>query len=189
MKVVTLDAREMMVAALSGAMRRISGLKNRRSQNANYDTFCNEAWGDEIESSMAEVALAKYLNQYWRVGAFEQRHSGDVGNGIEARWTRYKNGHLILMPKDADDHVYYLITGRAGTYQIHGFIEGWQGKKQQWWTNECNGQKVRGFAFFVPPAALTPLIELGTVAQPVVDGDDQFLKALEASRLKHETRR
>jgi hypothetical protein len=107
-------------------------------------------YAQRIESTAAELALAKYLGL-----PFEIRFNtgkGDVGE-IEVRWAQEERYGLIVRPDDPPDPPYVLVTGRAGLYHLQGWLYGHEAMRPEW-SRSPNG---RPPVFIAPQAALHAL--------------------------------
>ena len=157
--IITLKRHELFMGAQAGMLRRLSALRRQRQERRG--TPPQDLWGIDIEASLAELAVAKAFGLYWeRFADTPSELEGDVGR-LQVRSTWRDNGRLILHREDKDDAAFVLVTGRAPTYTIRGWIAGAKGKQEQWW-NEGDGRP----AFFVPQDALsltTPPAAGGTV--------------------------
>ncbi len=150
---VTLTPSEFVLAAQVGARRRVANLLVQRHGAHGAP----DAWGPDIEGACAECAAAKALGVYWLSSvSFSERQAGDLAGGIEVRATERADGCLLLHPRDHDDRPYVLVTGRAPTFVVVGFVFGRDGKRPEWWRED-----VRSPAWFVPQAALRGVGELG----------------------------
>lgn len=148
---VTLDSREQLMAAMAGIMRRISAIRKGRKEP--YGTPKADLWGNDIESSGAEAAVAKALNLYW-TSVKEKVGPGDVGN-FEVRSTNRADGSLIVHDRDPDDVPFILVRGTFPDYEIVGWMFGRDAKDEKY--------RFRGDgrpAFFVPGTHLRDVEEL-----------------------------
>ena len=147
---VRLDWSEVILGAMAGVHRQVENLKAGR-QNA-YGMPVSESWGAHIEGALAEQALAKGLNKYFRgKGRFGEP---DLSEGIECRLRTNPNHSLILHKKDKDGNRFYLVTGREGKYDIAGWCYGYEGKKEEYWADPTGANRP---AYFVPSNVLRPL--------------------------------
>lgn len=151
MRIVTLTADELEAAAHQGIKRRCSHFR-RNAQERNGGERNTDNWGSDIESIAAEIAYAKATNKYHAALSWETRYNGDV-DGKEIRHTPYANGHLLLHDDAHDDRRYILVTGREGTYAIHGWIWGRDGKDPKYLADPCGGRP----AYWVPQSALNEI--------------------------------
>lgn len=147
---VVLSVAEVMQGVVAGAMRRI---RNRKLQTADRYGAPPSPWDADIEGAMAEMAVAKYLGEFWSYGKWS---TPDTSGGRQVRSTRHKDGRLILYKGDADDDVFVLVRGGDGVYEIAGWIVAKDGKKEEYWTNP---DTVR-CAYFVPQSVLHPIERL-----------------------------
>ena len=107
-------------------------------------------WDMDIEGACAELAVAKHTNLVW--GAVNKGNvSADVGSHYGVRYTRYKQGRLIIHDSDPDEFLFWLVTGGSGTYDICGYILGKDAKKDKWLDDPTGRNRP---AYFVPQYAL-----------------------------------
>jgi hypothetical protein len=81
-----------------------------------YIAECSEAVG-------AEIAVAQYFgikNFTPTVNTFKSE--ADIGARIEVKWTKYRDGHLVIRASDRLKDVAVLVTGRGPVYDIAGWI-------------------------------------------------------------------
>jgi len=145
MSEIVLSAAEIIHGAQAGVMRRVNNIKNNRHQKYGADAY--DAWTMDIEGALGEMALAKYLGVYWE--GYGIKAGSDV-SGDDVRTTKYSNGRLIMHPDDHDDRRYWLVTGQSGTYNIRGWIMGYDGKHSDYWEDPQGGRA----AYFVPQSRL-----------------------------------
>lgn len=151
---VTLTTDELHQAVAVAAQRRISCIFGRKVAQ-HYDDLDGGEWSTEIESCCAEIAVAKWMGLYWAGGVFSgKRAEHDVGNK-QVRHTVYPNGCLIIYPEDNPDDRYILVTGKAPTYRIVGWMLGREvmraGKESDWWKLPV---KKRSPSWWVPQKCL-----------------------------------
>jgi len=75
------------------------------------------------EAAGAEIALAKYYGKpdfTPTIGTFKQQ--ADLGSSFEVKWTKWKEGHLIIKPSDRNTDIAVLVVGTSPTYFIAGWI-------------------------------------------------------------------
>lgn len=104
---------------------------------------------DQIEASCAELAVAQHLNLHWNFAYERNTEVGDVG-GYEVRWVRKPGSRLLVRPGDTFARPYVLIEGKAGCYQLVGWLRGTE-LKPEWLTDFGNG---RPAVYAVPRSAL-----------------------------------
>ena len=143
---VILTPAEILNAAIAGVMRQSHVIK--KDLKGRYNEPLNNCWQRHIEGCLTECAMAKHLNLYWQgKGEPGDRDLGD--QEIRSAQQHYKR--LMLHPRDKDDSKYWFLTGQYGTYRIHGWIMGGDGKKKEYWEKPTKDQDA---AFFVPGAIL-----------------------------------
>ena len=145
---IRLTNSEVMQGAHVGMLRQVENMQKQRK--ARYGAGHANDWQLNIEGALAEMALAKYLNCYWAKGTVGEK---DVG-GAQVRSSPRANARLILHPDDSDDDVFYQVTGVNGVYDVHGWILGCNGKREEFWCDPTGNNR---YAYFVPYEALTLL--------------------------------
>lgn len=158
---IALTLPEIYVGAFVGIMRQITNIRDRRT-NANGLQDGND-WQYHIEGALAEKAVAKHLDVYWS-GSIGNLSFSDVSDKYEVRSGAKHTYSLIIHPKDKDDKPFILVTGLNGTYQIHGWMYGAEGKLQEYWSDPVGGRP----AFFVPSEKLHSMDTLPSMS---VKGD------------------
>lgn len=125
MKIVILSQTECQLAELIGRKRREISLKYDRGETRR--DFTPSGINNDIESSAAEMAVAKLLNIYpeWsptagEVPRFDLRWSG---RKVDVKSTQRANGNLLIPYLD-ESLIYFLVCGTMPTYKIIGCIEG-----------------------------------------------------------------
>lgn len=138
-------------AAMAGAKRRVLALRDRRPAAYGYQE--DDTWKSDIESSGAELAVAKFLGLYWLPWAERlEEVRADVGDCVEVRWRSRRGYDLPAHPEDPDCHYYVLVYGSIPEFELVGWTTGWQAKQPQTWHDNY----VRGRpAFWTPQAALS----------------------------------
>lgn len=152
-----LAPREMVQGAFVGMMRQVSKIQkgSRGRYGIDNDEF---GWQAAIEGCLGEMVVAAYLNVYWAGAAYD---TPDVAGWLEVKTRRSHDFELTLHKQSRDDLPFVLVTGANGSYRIHGWIYGRDGKRPEYWKDPSgdSGKRKRP-AFFVPQKALLPLEEL-----------------------------
>jgi hypothetical protein len=106
-----------------------------------------------IQGAMGEFAAAIALNMSWRptVGQINQP---DVGGFVQVRSTYYRDGHLIIKPKDTGPFVLVIYLGEM--IRVCGWYEAAIAKRE---FALLSGSTFDD-GYFVPQSALLPLDEL-----------------------------
>lgn len=146
---VELSLAEVQIAAMVGCQRVIEKIKANESYSVSGEspsTFFERY----IPGSIAEAALAKYLNVYWSKG---EKSAPDVGD-VDCRCTTYDNGHLEIHKSDPDDRKFYLLTGYNGKYIIRGWIMAKDAKQEKYWKVMQDGRKPQ---YWIPQSDLNPV--------------------------------
>lgn len=146
---VTLHWNECRSAIIAGGHRRLRQLQKGRADRYGYDG--TDLWTTDIESTGAEIAVAKHLGVYWWDSP-SLDYDGDVGE-VQVRWTGHPNGKLILHPEDADEAAFFLVRGHMPAYEVAGWIRGGEGKLERFWADPTGKGR---HAFFVPTTELNP---------------------------------
>ena len=142
---INLTAYEILMAAQAGIMRQVENIK--KSAEPYYGASSINDWQLHIEGCLGEFALAKFLNVWW--GGKGKKREADV-DIYDVRTTPGHEFRLILHPDDPDDRIFWLVTGRNGSYKIQGWIRASDGKQQKYWDDPTRKRP----AFFVPSSAL-----------------------------------
>ena len=135
---------------------RAKELTSTASHSSRYDRGLNyhEYIGQLAESVGSEIAVAKYfeLTDFTPThGTFKTR--ADVGSGIEVKWTRWKEGHLVLHQSDRMEDIAILVTNLSPTYYLVGWIPVRAGKttrflkpsESNWWINQKDLRPMEDF--------------------------------------------
>jgi hypothetical protein len=150
--IIQLDPSQIMLAATAGIQRQVEAIK--RGIPHAYGTSNSNCWHVDIEGALAEYALSLFLDVSWN-GQGKYYGAPDIGNvaGVDVRSTQHENGRLIIHEANDDNRVFWLLTGFRGLYVVRGWIWGWEGKSQQYWTDPTGKNRA---AYFVPQSALRP---------------------------------
>lgn len=118
--VVCFDRWELGEAATVGMHRRIQAIAKGRP--AYHGAERRPEWQIDITGAMAEKALAKFLNVYWRGLTSGELAAlpGDVGP-YQVRSTEHDGGHLIVHESDRDDAVFVLAIVAEAQVELAGW--------------------------------------------------------------------
>lgn len=145
---VELTASELFESAVAGLMRHCCALRDRRTPRRGAEHY--DGWGIDIEGACGERAVAKALNRYWQgAGTFR---GGDVG-ALQVRTRSQHDYDLPIGTTDADADVFVLVTGRAPSFRVRGWVYGYEGKLAEYWGDPTGF----GAAYYVPASALHDL--------------------------------
>lgn len=152
-EVLTLNWSEQQDAILVGGQRRIKAIARNRSEP--YGTPKDDLWMTDIESSAAELAVAKLTGLYWhrRIEHSLETTPPDVGDDVQVRWSAHPTAHLTIYDRDQDGHIFFLVTGRIPTLVIHGWINAVEAKTENYRRVTPRG----GMAYWVPQTDLNPI--------------------------------
>lgn len=81
----------------------------------------HESIARDAEAIGAEMVVAKYFGIDFTPTVNGFKLHADIGANIEVKWTKWKDGNLILTPRDRDSDVAVLVTGQSPDYYICGW--------------------------------------------------------------------
>lgn len=146
---VTLTSQEVGSGVRIGGLRQYFALQQNKKDAYGYDG--ENGWQLNIEGALGEIAAAKFLNIYWD-GSVNTWKANDLKD-IQVR-TRSKDYYdLIVRDNDSNDSIYILVIGKNGVYNVIGWINGKDAKKQEW--KKTHGD--RPAAYFVPQNKLNDM--------------------------------
>lgn len=147
---------EIRAAAAAGVARHVFAIANGKCDR--YGAEFRDPWSIDIGGAIGEMAVAKFLGQYWTGLGFD-RNDPDVGRCVECRWKPDENSRLPLRPRDHDYRPYVLVTGRVGKTRLSVTLRGWilagHGKVDEFRTFDEFGPR-----WDVPQARLNDVAEL-----------------------------
>ena len=82
----------------------------------------HEGIARDAEAIGAEMVVAHYFgikNFEPTVGGFKLH--ADLGGNVEIKYTKYKDGHLLISERDRDTDIAILVTGKSPIYWIAGW--------------------------------------------------------------------
>lgn len=133
---------EVSQAAFVGVMRQINRLRGTHGDGSGPRS--DRDWGIQVETAVAELAVAKALNLFWSGPLGITIH--DVGGCVHVRPDSDDTGYLVVRKGDPDDHVFVLVTGACPSYTVVGWAFGTEGKQEEYW----NPMAPEGAVFCVP---------------------------------------
>lgn len=122
---VKLDNIELAQCTAAGLTRFMRKLNGHWSGHHYHDSLSwQERVAEEAEGVAAEWAVAKYYRKPFDPTESNEKYKNqaDVGNGLEVRWTKWNDGHLIIYEYDRKSDIAILVTGKSPTYVIKGWI-------------------------------------------------------------------
>lgn len=152
MKKIELTPAEMLLAGQVGLMRQVQNLRNGRQDRFGCDP--GSGWQVHIEGACGEFAVAKFLGVFWS-GNLSFLKAADVGS-IQVRTSSENHHRLILHDSDPSDARFVLVTGRAPSYTLRGWVTGSDGKRKENWSDPAGGRP----AYFVPHSSLHDMEDL-----------------------------
>ena len=163
---VKLEWYEVLQAAMSGVMKRISSIRAGTSDDYGWGgDHQGDAWTREIEGAAAEIAYAKFRNQYWSASV-DKVGSPDVGKRVQVRCCPFRGKNLLIRPRDSDEDIFVLVVGRSPVFQIQGWIKGRDGKREEWKRSPNGGSPV----YLVDPRVLKGFCD--KCRNPIVENHD-----------------
>jgi DNA polymerase III alpha subunit len=116
-----------------------------------------------IQGARAELSVSLILKQDWT--DFKKNYTSimaDVGKNIQVRSTNYREGNLLVHPKDKDDQVFVLVKSHNyPEMEISGWILGKDAKRKEFWEDGTNWPKFKGRACYrFPYERLNPITTL-----------------------------
>jgi hypothetical protein len=151
---IALTPEEFVEYGTLGLQRLSSALEKRRVGAHGFNRNAQERYRIDIEGLHAEYVAAKALNLLPFTPCVGELDSamGDIGPGLQVRSTKYSSGSLLIHDSDDDDHIFILVTGELGVFDVRGWIYARDGKKKSLWKD----YKGRG-AYWVPQSKLRKL--------------------------------
>ena len=123
---------------------------SRFDRDLNYHEYI----GQLAEAVGSEMAVAKYFD----LTDFKPSHgtfktAADVGRGIEVKWTRWKDGHLVIHQSDRITDIAILVTNRSPHYYLCGWIpvkdaqirRNFRSSEGNWWINQSDLRPMEDF--------------------------------------------
>lgn len=135
---------------IENAVRVGTGRYNMRKDSRDRDYYDNDRKQNDllanINSAVAELAVAKHLNQYWHGGVWTpEKHTlyasnADVGNNVEVRRIRERHNPIAIRKTDVTrERIIYGVYVKDFEYEeveIMGYIDadyGWSiGRRPEW---------------------------------------------------------
>ena len=135
---------------------RAKELTSTASHSSRYDRGLNyhEYIGQLAESVGSEIAVAKYFKlTNWSPTHGTFKSVADVGTGIEVKWTRWQDGHMILHQSDRMEDIAILVTNRSPSYYLVGWIpvaaaktsRTFKASEGSWWINQNDLRPMEDF--------------------------------------------
>ncbi len=137
---VILSADEEILAHRIGLARSAAGF--HKYDKAYQKMGFHDSVARDAEAVGSEMAVAKWLGVKDFMPTVDSfKHTADIGKGIEVKWTKWHDGHMIIKPSDRDSDIAVLCVGTSPEY----FIKGWlpismmkrarykSTKNESWW--------------------------------------------------------
>lgn len=166
---IELTVSEFAVAVQSAMTRMLVSAGQGINHASTYRRTLVERLQEETVGCCAELAMGKFINQYFipEVGTFH--HKPDCLRDIEMRATARQDGRLIVRNNDdaARRYVFATVTGQTVTFV--GWMYGYEAKQSKYLSNP-NGYRE---AWFVPQTDLRPIDTLDFSEATVVAPPEQ----------------
>lgn len=153
---ITLDSYELIQGAMIGIMRTVVSITRGHENKHGLD---NQDWNRDVNSALAELAVAKAFNKYW-AGHVNKFKGTDVGEW-QVRYTKSDNNRLLIRDADNKQHIFIMVTGYAPTYILQGWIYGYEGCIDKY----KDAPRDRPVAYFIPISQLRSMYELLTAQE------------------------
>jgi hypothetical protein len=129
---VTLTEWEIRMAVTVGAERQIQCVLKgiHRAEELGGDEQDN--WQNHIEGALGELAFCKAKQRYWGGTVNTFKGAADVGRNVEVRTTPGETNHLWVRASDKDDYYYVLVRGICPIYDVVGYMQGKDAKREDW---------------------------------------------------------
>ena len=135
---------------------RAKELASTANHPSRYDKDLNyhEYIGQLAESVGSEMAVAKYFDLTdFRPTVNTFKNQADVGSRMEIKWTRWRQGHLILHQSDRLEDIAVLVTDRSPIYYLMGWIpikdarvsRTYRRSEKSWWINQADLRPMEDF--------------------------------------------
>jgi hypothetical protein len=140
---------ELWLAINAGVLRRLNGVRNRRAEP--YGVRPTAAWNDDINGSIGELALAKYLGIFWS-GTVGRLDLPDVGR-LQVRSKTQADHRLVVLNSDDDAHLFVSVLVGIPVCNLCGWMSARDAKDPAWLLPD----ESKPDRFFVPNTALLPM--------------------------------
>lgn len=146
---VELSWPELWLAINAGILRRLNGVRYRREEP--YGARPAAAWNDDINGSIAELALAKHLGIFWS-GTVGRLDLPDVGS-LQVRSKTDPVHRLVVLESDEDAKVFVSVLVGIPVCQLCGWMLAKDAKRSEW----LLADPLKPNRFFVPNEALASM--------------------------------
>lgn len=151
---ITLTWYELQRAGVVAVDRYVRALRDGKPDKHGAKTDAN-GLGLHFEGAAGEMVFAKATGRYWSGSVDTYKTEGDVGP-IQVRTRSSHTYELLVRKDDADEDRFVLVTGRAPSYRVVGWLTGREAKQPEWLQTHGG----REAAYFVPHNALHALAQL-----------------------------
>jgi hypothetical protein len=133
------------------------GLYRATTGNQSFNTQQVVSFHENIARDAEAVGAEMAVARYFRIPDFVPTLDGfktlaDIGTNIEVKWTKWKDGHLILRERDRKEDVAVLVTGTSPVYYVVGWIPISVARRPQtqrsdgsWWINQSDLHPMENF--------------------------------------------
>lgn len=174
---VKLDVGEIEVVTSAAILRRKENIRNGKDFDHKHGVI-EDSWGNDIESTGAEVAVAKYMRTYWGAPTNNFKDA-DVCKNIQVRHSVGHGNNCIIRKKDSSNDFYVLVTGRLPDYRIQGYVFGKDGKDDHF----INAPRGKEAAWFYPQVKLKCIDGLDIINEIAIELDAETKQKLNDFKL------
>jgi hypothetical protein len=116
---------------------------SRDDKNLNYHEYI----GQLAEAVGSEISVAKYFDiTDFKPTVNTFKYQADIGSKIEVKWTKWKDGHLIIRQSDRSEDIAVLVVGKSPEYFLVGWIpikhakaiQNWSAANSNWWIKQAD---------------------------------------------------
>ena len=128
----------------------VANYSTRKNKGLNYHEYIAEL----AESVGSEIATAKFFGlEDFRPTVNTFKNQADVGSNIEVKWTKWREGHLVIGQSDRNGDIAILVTGKTPEYFLVGWIpishakvrQHWSASNSNWWVNQEHLRPMQDF--------------------------------------------
>lgn len=152
--VIKFDNIDLAICSSLGLQRHMRKVQDGHNsgERMNINLSWQECVAEEAESIAAEWSVARYFNIEFDTDTINDnyKNKADVGNGLEVKWTKYTDGHMIIHEWDRPSDIAVLVVGRSPVFTIKGWIPVSVARKPRykhvsqpkWWVGQMDLQPI-----------------------------------------------
>jgi hypothetical protein len=132
------------------ALKATANHASRYDKGLNYHSFIAQL----AEAVGSEIAVARYFGLFDFMPTHNTfKRQADVAQRIEVKWTRWKDGHLVVHKSDRDTDIAVLVVGQSPDYYLAGWLpvesakskRYWVESERNWWVGQSNLNPMEDF--------------------------------------------